>query len=124
MLCEMIWSVYEEALGARPEHYNVFDQLRLQLPDLLAGLSVQGMSIDEERGYLIVTSRGLPKTFDELSAATNGGHARYGVVVETRDRRQWFLRSVQVSADDAPSLSDVRSSEVTSTEAILVLTKT
>ena len=98
MLCETIWSVYEDALGARPDHYNVFDQLRLQLPDLLAGLSVQGLSIDEERGCLIMTSLGLPKTFDELSAATERGQTRYGVVVETHDRREWVLRSIEVEA--------------------------
>jgi hypothetical protein len=98
MLCEAIWSVYEEALSARPEHFDLFDQLRVQLPDLLAGLSVQRMSRDEEGGCLIITLRGLPKTFEELSSATNSGHARYGVVVETRDRRQWLLRSLDAAA--------------------------
>ena len=98
MLCEAIWSVYEEALSARPEQYDVFDQLRLQLPNLLAGLSVQGMSIDEEHECLIITFGGFPKTFDELSSATDSGHARYGVAVETRDRRQWVLRSLEAAA--------------------------
>jgi hypothetical protein len=29
MICEAIWLVYEEVLSARPEHYDVFDQLRV-----------------------------------------------------------------------------------------------
>jgi hypothetical protein len=95
MICEAIWSVYEEVLSARPEHYDVFDQIRPQLPHLLTGLSIQRMSIDEERGYLIVTLRGMPQTFEELSS--DGGEAQYRVVVETRDRRQWVLRSLEVA---------------------------
>jgi hypothetical protein len=97
MLCEAIWSVHEEVLSARPEHCDVFDQLRVQLPDLLADLSIQGMSIDKERGCLIITLSGVPKTFDELSSATNGSHAPYGAVVETRDRREWVLRRLETA---------------------------
>jgi hypothetical protein len=97
MMCEAIWSVFEEVLGTRPEHYDVFDQLRPQLPNLLTGLSVRGMFIDKERRCLIIMLRGMPQTFEELNSATNGGHAHYGVVVETRDRRQWVLRSLEVA---------------------------
>jgi hypothetical protein len=93
MLGEVVWGVYENAVGPRPPQYDIYDQLRLQLPDLLEGLAVRDVEIDGDT--LSLSLRGLPSAFHDLTFGV--GHHRTGadLALETRDGQSWRFERLE-----------------------------
>ena len=85
---EVIWGVYEAALGPRPERYELFDELRLQAPELVEGLSVRDAKQDEK--CLRLCLNGIPRAFHELSEST-------ALTLRTRDERVWSFQQFETS---------------------------
>jgi hypothetical protein len=100
VVAEVIWGIYEADIGPRPIRYELFDQLRLQLPDLLDGLSIREARLDERYDILLLSVSGMPKRFDELTPASDGGRTGNSIVLEGRDNRRWTLKRLEVAAED------------------------
>jgi hypothetical protein len=100
LVTEVLWGVYEAEIGPRPSYYELFDQLRLQLPDLFDGLSVREAVLDEGADTLLITVNGVPKHFDVLTAASHGNREASRIMVESRDRRRWVLKRIEVTGED------------------------
>ena len=100
LVTEVLWGVYEAHIGPRPSYYELFDQLRLQLPDLLQGLSVREAILDDATDALLLTVSGVPRYFDVLTTASNGNREASRILVESRDRRKWVLKRLEVTGDD------------------------
>ena len=94
---EVMWGVYESIIGSRPAQFDLYDQLRLQAPDLVDGLSVGHFSFDENDQLLLMSLNGLPTTFHELTLANSGGRETKHVVLETRDRRKWVFQQLEAA---------------------------
>jgi hypothetical protein len=99
IVAEVLWAIYERDIGLRPAHYELFDQLRLQLPELLDGLSVREARLDERSGFLLLSVSGMPKRFDQLTSSHDNRRASR-ILIESRDRRCWVLKSLEVAAND------------------------
>ena len=109
MLSEALWGLHEAILGSRPEKYDVLDQLRLQVPDLVDGLSIQQLDVQHETGRLSVSLHGLPARFDELTPSTNGTGGQPRLLLETRDRRQWRFERLEAAAGQEVQMQFIRS---------------
>jgi hypothetical protein len=88
MTVEVIWGVYEAALGPRPARFDYFDQLRLQLPELIEGSSVDEISVGE--GILVFHLNGMPRVFHELGS-------RNHLILQTEDGREWTFRQLETA---------------------------
>jgi hypothetical protein len=100
VVAEVIWGIYEADIGPRPMRYELFDQLRLQLPELLDALPVREVRLDERSDVLLLRVSGMPKRFDELTPASDGGRSGSSIVLEDREGREWVLKRLEVAADD------------------------
>ncbi len=100
LVTEVLWGIYEAEIGPRPSYYELFDQLRVQLPDLFDGLSVRDAVLDEGADTLLITVNGVPKHFNVLTAASNGNREASRIVVESRDLRKWVLKRIEVTGED------------------------
>jgi hypothetical protein len=100
VVAEVLWGIYEADIGPRPSRYELFDQLRLQLPDLLDGLAVREAHLDERSDLLLLSVMGMPRRFDQLTRWSNGSRTASRIVLESRDRRRWALQSLEVTAED------------------------
>jgi hypothetical protein len=83
---EVIWGVYEAALGPRPARFDYFDQLRLQAPELVEGSSVRELST--QAGVLVFHLNGMPRVFHELGS-------RNPLILQTEDGREWTFRQLE-----------------------------
>jgi hypothetical protein len=97
LMAELLWGVYEADIGPRPSYYELFEQLRLQLPGLFDGLSVREAALDDGTDTLLITVNGVPKHFDVLTAASNGNREASRILVESRDGRRWVLKRLEVT---------------------------
>jgi hypothetical protein len=88
MTVEVIWGVYEAALGPRPARFDYFDQLRLQLPELIEGSSVDEISVRE--GVLTFHLNGMPRVFHELGTKNH-------LILQTEDGREWTFRQLETA---------------------------
>lgn len=94
---EVMWGVYESTIGPRPAQFDLFDQLRLQAPELVDGLSVSQISFEDNNQLLLMRLNGLPSTFHELTIANSGGRETKHVLLETRDRRRWVFQQLEAA---------------------------
>jgi hypothetical protein len=85
---EVIWGVYEGALGPRPARFDYFDQLRLQAPELVEGSSVKEISTDG--GVLVFHLNGMPRVFHELRGSNP-------LILQTEDGREWAFRQLETA---------------------------
>jgi hypothetical protein len=99
LVAEVLWGIYEADIGPRPSYFELFEQLRLQLPDLFDGLSVREAVLDDETDTLLITVNGLPKHFDVLTAASNGNREASRILLESRDRRRWVLKRLEITGE-------------------------
>jgi hypothetical protein len=88
MTVEVIWGVYEARLGPRPARFDYFDQLRLQLPELIEGSSVDEISVREE--VLTFHLNGMPRVFHELGTKSH-------LILQTEDGREWTFRQLETA---------------------------
>ena len=86
MAVEVIWGVYEAALGPRPARFDYFDQVRLQLPELIEGSSVREISVAD--GMLTFHLNGMPRVFHELGSSSH-------LILQTEDGREWTFRQLE-----------------------------
>ena len=100
LVTEVLWAIYEAGIGPRSSYYELFDQLRLQLPDLLDGLSVQEAILDEAADSLLITVSGVPKRFDLLTGSSNGNRQASRILLESRDHRKWVLKRLEVTGEE------------------------
>lgn len=100
VVAEVLWGIYEADIGPRPSRYELFDQLRLQLPDLLDGLAVREARLDERSDLLLLSVMGMPRRFDQLTRWSNGSRTAGRILLESRDHRFWALQRLEVTADD------------------------
>jgi hypothetical protein len=100
VVAEVLWAIYQSDVGPRPARYELFDQLRLQLPDLLDGLSIREARLDEKSDLLLLRINGIPRSFDQLISSSSGSRTANRVLLEDRDHRCWFLKRLEVTAED------------------------
>jgi hypothetical protein len=98
MLGEVIWGVYEDAIGPRPLQFELFDQLRLQLPDLLQGLSVHDVNVDGDTLVLLI--RGIPSAFHDLTFTVGRRQTGEDLVLEATDGRSWRFERLEAGNED------------------------
>jgi hypothetical protein len=100
VVAEVLWAIYERDIGPRPSHYELFDQLRLQVPELLDGLSVRDARLDERSGLLLLRVNGMPKSFDQLTSPSHGSRTTSHIVLQSRDGRCWVLKRLEVATEN------------------------
>ena len=100
LVTEVLWAIYEADIGPRSSYYELFDQLRLQLPDLFDGLSVREAILDEAADSLLITVSGVPKRFDLLTVSSNGNRQASRIFLESRDHRKWVLKRLEVTGEE------------------------
>jgi hypothetical protein len=72
LLGEVCWGVYEDNLGPRPLQYDLYDQLRLQFPEAVEGLTLESAEFDRQRHCLTLTLRGFPKSVHDVTFSVGG----------------------------------------------------
>lgn len=105
LVAEVLWALHESLVGPRPDHYDVFDQLRLQVPELLDGLAVHDVAIEKDTGALNLSLQGLPLNFLELSASKSKVNPKHPITVETRDHRRWQFERVHVGDEQTVQMT-------------------
>jgi hypothetical protein len=87
IVAEVLWGVHEAAIGPRPFRYDLYDQVRLQVPEMVERSSIRDVHVED--GALIMQLEGLPRAFHELG----GNH----VVVQTPDDCSWSFRRLETT---------------------------
>lgn len=95
LLGEVLWGVYEDNAGPRPMHFDLYDQLRLQLPDLIEGLSVDSLEVDESNQELALKLHGFPAAFQDLTFSAGRRQTGSDLVLQTRDERRWVFERLE-----------------------------
>ena len=95
LLGEIFWGVYEDNLGPRPLQYDLYDQLRLQFPEAVEGLTLESAKFDRERHRLTLTLRGFPKSVHDITFSVGRRHTGSEIVVETRDHQRWVFERLE-----------------------------
>ncbi|HYP09391.1 MAG TPA: hypothetical protein VER03_24415 [Bryobacteraceae bacterium] len=88
IVAEVLWGVYESALGSRPVRYHLYDQVRLQTPELVQRSSVRDVRVQAES--LVMQLDGMPRAFDELGRGNM-------VIVQTPDDITWSFRRLETT---------------------------
>ena len=100
LLGEVIWGLYEDYIGPRPAQYDLYDQLRLQVPEFLEGLAVESSDIDHFDERLLLLLRGQPNSFHDLTFSVGRRHTGAELRVETRDGRTWVFERLEAGEWD------------------------
>ena len=93
---EIFWGVYEDNLGPRPLQYDLYDQLRLQFPEAVEGLTIESAKFDRERHRSTLTLRGFPKSVHDITFSVGRRHTGSEIVVETRDHQRWASNALSM----------------------------
>ena len=68
IVAEVLWGVYESSVGPRPTRFDLYDQVRLQMPELVERSSVREVRV--ERESLVMQLEGMPRASTNSAAAT------------------------------------------------------
>ena len=96
----MFWGVYEDNLGPRPLQYDLYDQLRLQFPEAVEGLTLESAEFDRKHHSLTLTLRGFPKSVHDVTFSVGRHHTGSEIVVETRDRQSWVFDRLEAGESE------------------------
>lgn len=88
IVAEVLWGVYESSIGPRPSRYDLYDQVRLQTPELVERSAVREVRV--ERESLIMQLDGMPRAFHELGRGNP-------VLVHTPDDMTWSFRRLETT---------------------------
>ena len=88
IVAEVLWGVYESSIGPRPTRFDLYDQVRLQMPELVERSSVREVRV--ERESLVMQLEGMPRAFHELGRGNP-------VIVHTPDDITWSFRQLETT---------------------------
>jgi hypothetical protein len=99
LLGEVLWGVYEDNIGPRPLQYDLYDQLRLQFPEAVEGLTLDNAEFDREPQSFALTLRGFPKAVHDITFSVGRRRTGSEIVVETRDGRHWMFERLEAGEE-------------------------
>lgn len=99
LLAEMLWGVYEDNIGPRPVQYDLYDQLRLQFPEAVEGLTLENAEFDEKDQTLALVLRGFPKAVHEVTFSVGRKHTGSEIVLDSRDGRSWMFERLEAGEE-------------------------
>jgi hypothetical protein len=88
IVAEVLWGVYESSIGPRPVRYDLYDQVRLQIPELVERSSVREVRVGRES--LMMQLDGMPRAFHELGRGNP-------LIVHTPDDMAWAFRRLETT---------------------------
>jgi hypothetical protein len=88
IVAEVLWGVYESSIAPRPSRYELYDQVRLQTPELVERSSVRELRV--ERDMLVMQLEGMPRSFHELGRGNP-------VIVQTPHDITWSFRRMETT---------------------------